>query len=182
MDKIKKSEIKEILAAYSVRKDEFIPVTDNGNMYKSRFARGYHITITAEADGRISVSHSDRKGYRTHIDLWQRTENGLEWFCRNTIDVPLSDREVIRELEKQISELKVAGRKLQAQVTEQAKPEPKQEYQKLSKSAGRPKETARIGKVVEEIRGMIDSGCKDKAIMEQLQITRPTYYRYKRML
>ena len=172
---IKKNEIKTILDNYSIRPNEFEAVTDTA--YKSKFARGYHIRMELKEDGRIYVYHTSRSGKRTHTDVWERTENGLEWFCRNTPDVPISDREVIKDLEKQIAELRVAGRKLQERLKD---PEP--ECQKLSKNVGRPKETERIRKVVEKIKALIDIGCKDTAIMDQLRIPKATYYRYKRMI
>ena len=175
MKALKKSEIKKILDNYSIRPNEFESVTDS--TYKSKFAKGYHIRIELKEDGRVYVYHTSRSGRRTHTDVWERTSEGLEWFCRNTPDIPISDREVIKDLEKQIAELRAAGRKLQERLKD---PEP--ECQKLSKSVGRPKETERIRKMVEKIKGLIYIGYKDTAIMDQLRISKATYYRYKRLL
>ena len=178
MKRIKKAEIKAILDAYSIRPDEFVRISEESFAYKSRFAKGYHITIQLDPDGRILASHTNRNGRRTHIDVWERTENGLEWLYRNTPNIPLSDRAAIEGMQREIEELKSAGRKLQEQIKENMSSS--EECQKLSKNVGRPKETDRINKIVREIEILLQQGYRDIQIMEKLQITKPTFYRYKR--
>lgn len=119
---ITKKEISTILKTYSVRTDEFNPFGDDGYCFVSKYTHGYMLSINnelqygTEKTGRITVTHTNGNGYITFNDVWERDTNGNLQFCfRNPHNIPLSDAAYIKDLEQQISELKSAGQKLEAQ-------------------------------------------------------------------
>lgn len=207
---ITKAEITQIVKTYSLRKDEFSPVQGLENSFMSSLAKGYMITIAPEEDtqgatGRILVTHSQWNGRRTFVDIWDRDKNEkLIFRFRNLSDHLPSDREYIHDLEQQNEELL---RELKEQ-REQHKSQKlindtekdswivelekeiealRQENQKLindtpkhnARGAGR-KPSPERQENIEKVKALLDEGCSDADIMRKLQISKATYYRYKR--
>ena len=159
--------------------------------------------------GRIIVSHSRTNGKKTFQDIWERDENNNLQFCfRNPWDKPFSDMEVIRDLEEENRQLLQAGRKLQEQLKHRDSHKLnndidqqeeinmlrekvaslEEEIQKLknktthnARGAGRKPSQERLN-MVEQVRTMIDSGRSDVEIQKALNISKSTFYRYKKSI
>lgn len=179
MKPIGKRVINSILKTYSTRKAEFEPVEGvSGNVFRSRIIKRYYITIEPESQGqyqtgRIVVYHSDSTGKRKFTDIWVNDKDGLIWLCRNPSDVPVSDAEVIRDLQKEIERIRTAA------VQSIKNTEPIIET-KSAAGAGRPKETEKQKAIAEKIKQLLDKGLSDSEIMKELGLTRATYYRRKK--
>lgn len=178
MKPIKKGIINKILDAYSLRRGEFEPVDGAEGHYKSRFPGiNYYIGIEWEFDGaeytgRILARHADSTGKRTFTDTWEKDSTGaFIWMYRNPTSVPLSDREAIKDLQRELDAVKTAARSLKNDV---------ETVKKDSPAAGRPKETAKQQETAAEIKRRLDAGQTDGEIMDALQLSRATYYRRKR--
>ena len=118
---ITKAEEKLIISTYEGYKGEIVPYGEpNEHQYeilsvrKSGEGRIGLITIKPEFNidkpdedkPRILVAHSDSTGKRTFVDVWDRDYIGkLYWRFRNPINIPISDRERITELENENSRL-----------------------------------------------------------------------------
>lgn len=115
---ITKAEVTRIIETYSIRKDEFEPVSNINYCYQSKLIKGYMITLSEEQNniektGRIIVTHTQDNGKRTYTDVWERNkDNNLQFRFRDLWNQPLSDAEYIKDLERQIEELKQVGIKL----------------------------------------------------------------------
>ena len=74
---ITKKEIERLIRSYSVRPNEFEPFGNEGYSFKSRYAKGYTISLEQEIQhgnektGRILVSHTKGNGERTYCDIWE---------------------------------------------------------------------------------------------------------------
>lgn len=113
---ITKKEIEKLIRSYSVRPNEFEPFGNEGYSFKSRYAKGYTISLEQEIQhgnektGRILVSHTKGNGERTYCDIWEWDfERNLQFVFRNPRNVPFTDYSCIHDLETQIKELKEAG-------------------------------------------------------------------------
>ena len=113
---ITKKEIEKLIRSYSVRPNEFEPFGNEGYSFKSRYAKGYTISLEQEIQhgnektGRILVSHTKGNGERTYCDIWEWDfERNLQFVFRNPRNVPFTDYRYIHDLETQIKELKEAG-------------------------------------------------------------------------
>lgn len=109
---ITKKEIADLLKAYSVQADEFERMKTEGYFFKSKYARGYTISLEPEVQhgstktGRIVASHTKNGGKRTFKDIWERdSDNKLQFMFRNPWNQPFTDRDYIRDLEAKIHEL-----------------------------------------------------------------------------
>ena len=195
---ITKKEIAQILKTYSIRKDEFEQVSDINYCYQSKIVNGYIITLSEEQSdhnyntGRITVIHTQDNGKRTYIDVWRRDKNNnLCFLCRNLWNQPLSDAEYIKDLEREVQQLRQAGLELQTQLQENQKlisdtvvtdPHHEQPTSKHNeRGAGRKPSQERLN-AIEQMRVLLESGVSEQNIMKQLGISRATFYRYKRSL
>lgn len=190
-------EITKIIDTYSIRKDEFEPVSNINYCYQSKLIKGYMITLSEEQNniektGRIIVTHTRDNGKRTYIDVWEHDKNNnLCFLLRNLWNQPLSDAEYIKDLEHQIEKLKQAGRKLQDQLQENQKlifdtyrPIQQQEQQKPKhneRGAGRKPSPERLN-AIEQMQALLKSGMSEQDIMNKLGISRATFYRYKKSI
>ncbi len=207
---ITKSEITKILKTYSIRPDEFQPIEGLEYSYQSQYVTGYVVTIMAEelnkpdyheTTGRIMVSHTQPNGKITFVDIWERDRNDhLQFKFRNLQNQPSSDIDYIKQLEQENAELIKTGRELKQELK---KPKNmshkdcdtllkqieslKQENQKLKenikniKKAGRPLSQKRIN-AIKQMQKLMDQGCGDQEIMKRLDISRATYFRYKKSI
>lgn len=206
---ILKKEIVKILETYSIRKDEFQQMGEMEYCYVSSYVKGYMVTLSEELysdtkTGRIIVFHTQSNGKRTFQDVWERDRDGnLQFRFRNPWNLPLSDADYIKDLEEQNERLKVEGKILQKELealksqkinndtkpdimeNEQRIAELKAELEKLQKhnarGAGRKPSKSRMD-AVKKVKSMLDAGISDVEIMEKLQISRATFYRYKRSI
>lgn len=171
-------------------------------MAEERNEPDYH-----ETTGRIMVSHTQPDGRRTFVDIWVHDKhNQLQFKFRNPHNQPLSDIAYIEQLEQENAELIKAGRELQQKLKEPGRMSHKdydtdtekqtlleqieslkQENQKLkesinnTKKAGRPLSQERIS-AIKQMQELLKQGCNDKEIMERLDISRATYFRYKKSI
>ncbi len=135
---ITKKETSDILRSYSIRPDEFEQAGADEYFFKSKYTRGYTISIRPEIlqgdvkTGRTVVSHTKNGGKRTFQDIWERDAgNKLQFVFRNPWNRPFADYKYIKDLENQISELKEAGQKQKDEL---------EEYRKLFSDTAYPKE------------------------------------------
>ena len=122
---ITKAEERQILRAYERYAGEFQPYEDVEHFYEIpgvRKVTGRIAGIRFEKEpkpmigknARIFVHHTDGKGLIMFIDVWERDKDGkLLWKYRNPANLPLSDREVIKEYEREIEYLEELVKKLQ---------------------------------------------------------------------
>ena len=171
---ITKLEVEKIIKTYSIRKDEFEPVSSINYCYKSKLVKGYMITLSAEQEtGRILVTHTQDNGKRTYIDIWGHDKsNNLCFLFRNLWNQPLSNADYIKDLEFQIEELKDAGRKLQQTLKNDTPIH-------NARGAGRKPSQERLN-AIDKVKTLLESGCNDQDIIKQLGISRATFYRYKK--
>ena len=212
--------IKIILGAYSITPGEFERVEDvpEKNVYRSTLfqkskEQRYWIEIAQEKDaftheptGRILVTHSDSHGNITFTDIWEMPDvGGLVWRYRNPFNVPLSDRQIIADLQAEIERIKALYQKqieamggtsggtstagaadrahgTQSQKIPTAIIETKGDGRKAQGKKGRPYETAKQREVAEEIRALLKAGFTDKEIMDKLKMSKATYYRRKQQI
>lgn len=79
---ITKAEISKILKTYSIRKDEFQPVEESGNLFQSNLVTGYTVQIEQETlkgeitvkANRILVTHIQSDGRKTYVDIWEHDQ------------------------------------------------------------------------------------------------------------
>lgn len=194
---ITKSETAKIINTYSIRKDEFEQVSNINYCYQSKLIKGYMITLSEEENniektGRIIVTHTQDNGKRTYTDVWERNkDNNLQFRFRDLWNQPLSDAEYIKDLEQQLEELRQAGIKLQSQLQENHKliidtcePIQQQEQYKPkhnARGAGRKPSQERLN-AISQVKSLLESGYSDQDIMNQLGISRATFYRYKKSI
>ncbi len=194
---ITKAEVTRIIETYSIRKDEFEPVSNINYCYQSKLIKGYMITLSEEQNniektGRIIVTHTQDNGKRTYTDVWERNkDNNLQFRFRDLWNQPLSDVEYIKDLERQIEELRQAGIKLQSQLQENHKlitdtyePIQQQEQHKPKhneRGAGRKPSQERLN-AIEQMQALLESGMNEQDIMNKLGISRATFYRYKKSI
>lgn len=194
---ITKAEVTRIIETYSIRKDEFEPVSNINYCYQSKLIKGYMITLSEEQNniektGRIIVTHTQDNGKRTYIDVWERDKNNnLQFRFRDLWNQPLSDTEYIKDLEQQLEELRQAGIKLQEQLQENHKliidtcePIQQQEPDKPKhneRGAGRKPSQERLN-AIEQMQALLKSGMSGQDIMNRLGISRATFYRYKKSI
>lgn len=194
---ITKSEIAQIINIYSIRKDEFDPVSNINYCYQSKLIKGYMLTLSEEQNniektGRIIVTHTQNNGKRTYIDVWEHDkDNNLQFRFRNLWNQPLSDAEYIKDLEFQIKELKEAGKNIKAQLQKNQKlindthePIQQQEQSKPKhneRGAGRKPSQERLN-AIDQMQTLIRSGISEQDIMNKLGISRATFYRYKKSI
>lgn len=192
---ITRAEVTKIIDTYSVRKNEFEQVSNINYCYQSKLIKGYMITLSEEQNniektGRIIVTHTQDNGKRTYIDIWERDkDNNLQFRFRDLWNQPLSDAEHIKDLERQIEELRQAGIKLQSQLQENHKliidtcrPIQQQEQHKPKhneRGAGRKPSQERLN-AIEQMQALLKSGMSEQDIMNKLGISRATFYRYKK--
>lgn len=168
------AEINMILTTYSVRKNEFKEVAEY--TYLSQFVRGYMITIAEEflghdKTGRILVNHTNQKGIRTFCDIWERDpEKKLYFKFRNPTNCPFSDPYYIKDLEKEVEELREAGRKIQEQL-------PKHN----ERNAGRKKTDEKWTKSYLQWVALYEFQKPVKETMKIMGISKATYYRFKKV-
>lgn len=184
MQELKQSEIKKILNTYSVHKDEFKEVSQGS--YQSTLVNGYLITLSMDTNGRIIASHTQDGGKRTYVDVWERINDKLSFKFRNLNNQPLSDAEYIKDLERQISDLKTAGRKLQERLNDIENNSRKliygtktDERPKNERGAGRKPSQERLNAIA-KVNALLIAGRDEEYIMNDLKISRATFYRYKK--
>lgn len=194
---ITKSEIAQIINTYSIRKNEFDPVSNINYCYQSKLIKGYMLTLSEEQNniektGRIIVTHTQNNGKRTYIDVWEHDkDNNLQFRFRNLWNQPLSDSEYIKDLEFQIKELKEAGKNIKVQLQKNQKlindthePIQQQEQSKSKhneRGAGRKPSQERLN-AIDHMQTLIKSGISEQDIMNRLGISRATFYRYKKSI
>lgn len=185
---ITKAEEKRIIEAYESVKGEIVPYGNEDHVYEIKTVRASGkgalalITIFPESDTenkhdypRIFVRHSDAKGKRTFIDVWDRDYNGEIFFSyRNPSDVPVSDRDVIEEFRRKVSSLEgrisILNKKYQ-NINDTAT---------VTKPAGRKPHPERLDEQARKVQNLIDQGLSEKDITERLGIGRATFYRMKK--
>lgn len=185
---ITKAEEKRIIEAYESVKGEIVPYGNEDHVYEIKTVRASGkgalalITIFPESDTenkhdypRIFVRHSDAKGKRTFIDIWDRDYNGEIFFSyRNPSDVPVSDRDVIEEFRRKVSSLEgrisILNKKYQ-NINDTAT---------VTKPAGRKPHPERLDEQARKVQNLIDQGLSEKDITERLGIGRATFYRMKK--
>jgi len=185
---ITKAEEKRIIEAYESVKGEIVPYGNEDHVYEIKTVRASGkgalalITIFPESDTenkhdypRIFVRHSDAKGKRTFIDVWDRDYNGEIFFSyRNPSDVPVSDRDVIEEFRRKVSSLEgrisILNKKYQ-NINDTAT---------ITKPAGRKPHPERLDEQARKVQDLIDQGLSEKDITERLGIGRATFYRMKK--
>lgn len=182
MKKITREEITKILNTYSIRKDEFMP-TQIDCCWQSSLIRGYMITISRDREtGRIVVSHSQDDGRRTYTDIWEYDSAGsLQFRFRDLWNQPSSDADYIKDLEKQVAELKQAGQMLQESQKLISDTARRGQPEHNARGAGRKPSKARLA-AIEQVRAYIADGYSDQDIMHALGISRATFYRYKKSI
>lgn len=164
---ITKSEVINILRAYSVRTNEFEQVGSDGCFFKSKYVKGYSISISPEIQHgnvkteRIIVSHAQNGGKRTFRDIWGRdSDSGLQFLYRNPWDRPFTDYDYIQDLETQILELKEAGQKIQEQLAEHHEPpqrSPEQLQQEITSLKSENKALqAQVSALTEKYEGLLE--------------------------
>lgn len=194
---ITKQEISKIINTYSIRKDEFEPVSNINYCYQSKLIKGYMITLSQEQNniektGRIIVTHTQDNGKLTYIDIWEHSKNNdLCFKFRNLRNQPVSDAEYIKDLEEQIKALKQAGSEIQSQLHKNQKlindthaavqqsEQPKHKHNE--RGAGRKPSQERLD-AIEQMRILLESGMNEQDIMDKLGISRATFYRYKKSI
>lgn len=192
---ITQTEVTKIINIYSIRKNEFEQVSNINYCYQSKLIKGYMITLSEEQNNiektrRIIVTHTQDNGKRTYTDVWERNkDNNLQFRFRDLWNQPLSDAEYIKDLERQIEELRQAGIKLQSQLQENHKlitdtyePIQQQEQHKPKhneRGAGRKPSQERLN-AIEQMQELLKSGMNEQDIMNKLGISRATFYRYKK--
>ncbi len=199
--KLKKTTINHILDSYSTRPQEFESLGIE-NRFKSKIIQGYTITIEPEKagsnndyTGRIIVHHSSSRGKRVFNDIWECDSNGNHyWLCRNPINVPLSDAESYRNLEKELNQVKAAARELKKEHDKTvALLEEQLEINRSLKNnqaiidtnirkSGRPKETEKQLLKANEIKALLSEGKTNEEIMIRLNLRRATFFRLKKMI
>ncbi len=189
---ITKEEEKMIISTYALHSGEIVPHGDpTEHQYEILSAchsrtglRGliairpeFSIDKPIEDKPRILVSHSDSTGKIVFRDVWERDFEGkLYWRFRNPINIPISDRDRIVELENENSMLK--GRLLILE----------KKYQHIidtvavTKPAGRKPNPEKLDAQAAKVKELLDQGLGEKEITEQLQIGRATFYRMKKRL
>lgn len=187
---ITQADAKKIINTYSIRIDEFKQVSNINYCYTSTLVKGYMITLSEEENnvektGRIIVTHTRDNGKRTYVDIWGRAKDdrNLCFLFRNLWNQPTSDLEYIKDLERQIEELKQAGKELKAQLnTLTPAPCPHGEQPKRNeRNAGRKPSRERLSAIA-QMQTLIQSGASEQDIMSKLGISRSTFYRYKRSI
>lgn len=113
---ITKIEAKEILKMYSVRPEEFVPIEKLEHQYKSKYAKGYVISIrpeelrgkdVVEQTGRIIVQHCDANGNVRFTDVWEREKEGkLQFFCRQPKAELPDSASYVNDLRQEIERLR----------------------------------------------------------------------------
>lgn len=207
--KIKKSILNMILDSYSTRPKEFESIEGlEGEYYRSKVIKGYQLWIELEEiqylnaegngsgevvkTGRILVHHSNSRGKRVFNDVWDKDSNGeYYWLCRNSPKEPFNDYRVLRDMEEELHKVKVASRKVQAENKELRDMLGGQTLESTSlkninetnkRKAGRPKETVKQMEKAAKIRKMLEDGKTNDEIMQALNLSRPTFFRLKRMI
>ncbi len=186
---ITKAEEQQIIKTYELHKGEIIPYGDEENhQYEVTTVRKSGnkslglITISPEYTDnhdypRILVAHSDAKGMRTFVDVWDRHADGtIYWRYRNPINVPISDRDYIEELKSELSYAKGKLSILQRQYQNII------ETQSTTKPAGRKPNPEKLDDQAKKIKELIDEGLGEKEIINKLGIIRSTYFRKKKRL
>lgn len=174
---ITKAEEARIIEAYSIRKGDIKPHDKLAHtyVYQPAAKTGSLALIRIEQEphridgttGRIIVRHSDATGKTVAVDAWVKDREGVyQWFCRNPTDMPLSDKAVIEDYERQMAGMQ-------------------EQYQKfkdirVTKPAGRKPHPEKLDDQARKVQELIDQGKKEKEIIEELEISRATYYRAKR--
>lgn len=176
---ITKAEEKQIIQTYELYKGEIVHYQDKEHIYEITTVRRSGrkkcalIKVEPEADPyihdmpRIMVRHSDSNGQTIFVDVWDRdTEGKLYWKYRNPINVPLSDREAIRQIEEKMDRIKKEYQKIKET--------------KVTKPAGRKPHPEKLDENARKIRDLLEQGYKEKDIIKKMKISRATYYRYKK--
>ncbi len=159
--------------------------------------------------GRIIVTHARTNGRRTFQDIWERDGDGRLQFCfRNPWNMPFTDAEVIRDLKEQnlqllrereelLEQLKQGdsqkindgnARQEERAVLQERVASLEGEIKRLedktthnARGAGRkPSKERQIS--IGRLKAMLDEGKSDTEIREQLNISRATFYRYKKSI
>lgn len=116
-----KTDIEKILSIYRLQKNEFRRIEGfEKETYESIRLKGYMVSFSEERvlpnrkTGRVIVTHTRANGKISLYDIWERDGNGeLQFRFRNPRDIPLADRDYIRESEEENKRLKGTGQKLQ---------------------------------------------------------------------
>lgn len=187
MQELKQSEIEKILNTYSVRKDEFKEVSPNSHSYQSTLVSGYLVTLSVDSDERILVSHTQDGGKRTFVDVWERTEIGLLFKFRNPWNLPLSDADYIKDLERELTELIIAEFELKKRLDKI-----ESNYYELitdpytvivrpknERGAGR-KKSQECSDTIAKVKALLDAGYSNAAVMKELNLSKSKFFRYRR--
>ena len=185
--KIRKSVINQILDTYSIRAKEFEQLEGIEGRYRSQYTKGYQITIELERvgdkeTGRILVYHTSGKGRRKFTDVWEKEKSGsgYYWLFRNPANIPLSDVEAIRDLEKELEDVKTAARKLQEEYKENSLRNTIANTE-TKRSVGRPKETEKQKEKAIEIQKLLKAGKSNSEIMDSMNLSKATFFRLKQI-
>lgn len=191
------TEVRKILKKYSVRDNEFERVENSRYSYLNR-ELGYMISLSEDKLSlnkdkkaeRIIVSHTNGNGKIVYMDIWERDSEGrLQFSFRNPANMPVSDREYIKSLEKQIEELRQAGieykNKYQKLINENRKTEKgnigsEQQAVKNVRGAGRKKADKAWQENYKIFVELHESKKSMKEIIDIMEIGQATYFRYKK--
>lgn len=178
---ITKTEIKELLKVYSLRNEEFREVAEYA--YMNKYIKGYMISIQEEfagheKTGRILVLHTQQDGRKTVNDIWERDVSGkLQFRFRNPWNSPTADLDYIKDLENRVEELRQAGIRLKKQLEDPAQPT---QHKHNERGAGRKKADEKWMQAFEKWQKLYQSQKSIHEIMEEMQISRATFYRFKK--
>ena len=176
---ITKTEEARIVDAYSIRKGDIKPHDKLAHtyVYQPAAKAGSLALIRIEQEphqidgttGRIIVRHSDATGKTVAVDAWAKDRDGVfQWVCRNPAGMPLSDKGVMEDYERQMAEMQEQYQKLK--------------NTRVTKPAGRKPHPEKLEEQTKKVQALIGQGKKEREIIEELGISRATYYRAKRRL
>ena len=165
----------------------------------------------SEKTGRIVVSHTQWNGRKTFCEIWECGQGGiLQFKFRNPWNQPTSDIAYIRDLEKENKRLLLYIEEMQGQLSSAQDIKEKsqllindtflskqmqeriklleEENQQLKKKTGHNargagrKPSLKRSVAIQQLKEMLHLGNSEKEIMEKLQISRSTFFRYKKSL
>lgn len=197
--KLTKAEKQEIIAAYTVTKSEYKELKENF-FYHSGLRSSITISPIETESGYFLVTRSDGNGLIQFRDRWKKNKDGSMLFVSsNPASVPLSDIDIINDLQSEIERLREAGRNFLnehsvnqycveqkpdqglAEENERLKNEIEILKSKLARKgkAGRLENREHKEELHQKIQKLLSEGKGEKEICEELQIGRATYYRHK---
>lgn len=204
LNELTKRQKEEILKAYTISKAEYKEKRENF-FINSGLHSGIIFSDIETEPGYFEVRRTDANGNTKFRDRWKKEKDGsMTFISSNPIEVPLSDIEIIKDLQEENEKLKEAGRELKKQLANPGASivsendllelyELREENEKLKKElsdirekltrrgrAGRPEDTEKKELLHDKITKLMESGKTEKEICKELEISRATYFRYKK--